>query len=217
MRTGPPGTPPTWWRSRPGRTCPRDRFWVRPRVSRVQRPGQRGHRNGSSVRAADPTISAGPAAAGPALMDRQPRPIHDNRPLAHARQDSKPRVVRRSSSPQSEQSVSRALPSSRTGDLRRGRAVRRLPNAVPVPWRAERPSVRRGHDRRNAALTAPRMTDRGNRRQSRSPESQCNRPITEWRASMPFVKVGTENSADIEIYYEDHGAGWTRPASACPA
>src|SRR6266849_1375843 len=51
------------------------------------------------------------------------------------------------------------------------------------------------------------MTNRGNRRQSRSPESQCNRPITEWRDSMPFVKVGTENSADIEIYYEDHGAG----------
>jgi non-heme chloroperoxidase len=25
--------------------------------------------------------------------------------------------------------------------------------------------------------------------------------------SMPFIKVGTENSADIEIYYEDHGAG----------
>ncbi len=24
---------------------------------------------------------------------------------------------------------------------------------------------------------------------------------------MPFVKVGTENSADIEIYYTDHGAG----------
>jgi non-heme chloroperoxidase len=24
---------------------------------------------------------------------------------------------------------------------------------------------------------------------------------------MPFVKVGAENSADIEIYYEDHGAG----------
>ena len=24
---------------------------------------------------------------------------------------------------------------------------------------------------------------------------------------MPFIKVGTENSADIEIYYEDHGAG----------
>jgi non-heme chloroperoxidase len=24
---------------------------------------------------------------------------------------------------------------------------------------------------------------------------------------MPFVKVGSENSADIEIYYEDHGAG----------
>ena len=24
---------------------------------------------------------------------------------------------------------------------------------------------------------------------------------------MPFVKVGTENSADIELYYEDHGAG----------
>ena len=24
---------------------------------------------------------------------------------------------------------------------------------------------------------------------------------------MPFVKVGTENSAGIEIYYEDHGAG----------
>ena len=24
---------------------------------------------------------------------------------------------------------------------------------------------------------------------------------------MAFVKVGTENSADIEIYYEDHGAG----------
>src|ERR1035438_3755396 len=33
------------------------------------------------------------------------------------------------------------------------------------------------------------------------------RTITEWRASMPFVKVGTENSADIEIYYEDRGAG----------
>jgi non-heme chloroperoxidase len=24
---------------------------------------------------------------------------------------------------------------------------------------------------------------------------------------MPFATVGTENSADIEIYYEDHGAG----------
>jgi pimeloyl-ACP methyl ester carboxylesterase len=24
---------------------------------------------------------------------------------------------------------------------------------------------------------------------------------------MPFVKVGTENSADIEIHYEDHGTG----------
>jgi non-heme chloroperoxidase len=24
---------------------------------------------------------------------------------------------------------------------------------------------------------------------------------------MPFIKVGTENSADIEIYYEDHGTG----------
>jgi len=24
---------------------------------------------------------------------------------------------------------------------------------------------------------------------------------------MPFVKVGTENSADIQMYYEDHGAG----------
>jgi pimeloyl-ACP methyl ester carboxylesterase len=24
---------------------------------------------------------------------------------------------------------------------------------------------------------------------------------------VPFVKVGTENSADVEIYYEDHGAG----------
>src|SRR3984957_10857647 len=32
-------------------------------------------------------------------------------------------------------------------------------------------------------------------------------PFSERRASMPFVKVGTENSADIEIYYEDHGAG----------
>ncbi len=39
----------TWWRSRPGRTCPRDRFQDRPKVSQVQRPGQRGHRNGSSV------------------------------------------------------------------------------------------------------------------------------------------------------------------------
>jgi non-heme chloroperoxidase len=26
-------------------------------------------------------------------------------------------------------------------------------------------------------------------------------------AVMPFVTVGTENSADIEIYYEDHGSG----------
>ncbi len=55
---------------------------------------------------------------------------------------------------------------------------------------------------------------------------------------MPAVTVGQENSADIEIYYEDHGAGqpvvlihgyplsgrawdgscrWTRPASGCPA
>src|ERR1700686_2728693 len=24
---------------------------------------------------------------------------------------------------------------------------------------------------------------------------------------MPFVKVGTENSADIEIHYNDHGSG----------
>ena len=24
---------------------------------------------------------------------------------------------------------------------------------------------------------------------------------------MPFVKVGTENSADIEIHYNDHGEG----------
>ena len=24
---------------------------------------------------------------------------------------------------------------------------------------------------------------------------------------MPFVTVGTENSSEIEIYYEDHGAG----------
>src|SRR3989440_4266579 len=24
---------------------------------------------------------------------------------------------------------------------------------------------------------------------------------------MPFVKVGTENSADIELHYNDHGAG----------
>ena len=24
---------------------------------------------------------------------------------------------------------------------------------------------------------------------------------------MPYVSVGTENGADIEIYYEDHGAG----------
>ena len=24
---------------------------------------------------------------------------------------------------------------------------------------------------------------------------------------MPYVTVGTENGADIEIYYEDHGSG----------
>jgi non-heme chloroperoxidase len=24
---------------------------------------------------------------------------------------------------------------------------------------------------------------------------------------MPYVKVGAENDADIEIYYEDHGSG----------
>ena len=24
---------------------------------------------------------------------------------------------------------------------------------------------------------------------------------------MPFVKVGTENTADIEIHYNDHGSG----------
>ena len=38
---------------------------------------------------------------------------------------------------------------------------------------------------------------------------------------MPYVTVGTENSTDIEIYYEDHGSGqpvvlipgipWTAP------
>jgi catechol 2,3-dioxygenase-like lactoylglutathione lyase family enzyme len=44
-RTGPPGTPPTWWRSRPGRTCQRDQFRVRPRVSRVKRPDSHGRRN----------------------------------------------------------------------------------------------------------------------------------------------------------------------------
>jgi hypothetical protein len=26
---------------------------------------------------------------------------------------------------------------------------------------------------------------------------------------MPYVKVGSENGADIEIRYRDHGAGWT--------
>jgi len=29
---------------------------------------------------------------------------------------------------------------------------------------------------------------------------------------MPFVKAGTENSADIEIYYEDHGDGQVNTA-----
>ena len=24
---------------------------------------------------------------------------------------------------------------------------------------------------------------------------------------MPFVTVGTENSADVQLYYEDHGSG----------
>jgi len=24
---------------------------------------------------------------------------------------------------------------------------------------------------------------------------------------MPFVKIGTENSADVEIHYNDHGSG----------
>jgi len=37
--TGPAGTPPTWWPSGPGRTCQRDRFWPRPRASRVQHRG----------------------------------------------------------------------------------------------------------------------------------------------------------------------------------
>src|SRR5689334_7707949 len=27
------------------------------------------------------------------------------------------------------------------------------------------------------------------------------------RNSMPYVAVGKENSADIELYYEDHGSG----------
>ncbi len=36
-RTGRPGTPPTWWRSRPGRTCPRDRLSARDPQLRVPR------------------------------------------------------------------------------------------------------------------------------------------------------------------------------------
>jgi pimeloyl-ACP methyl ester carboxylesterase len=32
-----------------------------------------------------------------------------------------------------------------------------------------------------------------------------NRPFKE--VDIPFVKVGAENSADIEIHYRDHGSG----------
>src|SRR5262249_55456128 len=33
------------------------------------------------------------------------------------------------------------------------------------------------------------------------------RTTTQGESQMPFVKVGTENSADIELHYHDHGAG----------
>jgi catechol 2,3-dioxygenase-like lactoylglutathione lyase family enzyme len=39
-RTGPPGMPPTWWRSRPGVICRRNRFRAQLRLSLVRRPGQ---------------------------------------------------------------------------------------------------------------------------------------------------------------------------------
>ena len=48
-RAGPPGTPPTWWPSRPGRTCRRDRFRARRGCQEVQRPGPRARGDGSSV------------------------------------------------------------------------------------------------------------------------------------------------------------------------
>ena len=40
MRTGPPGMPPIWRRSRPGLICRPDRFGPYPRLSLVRRPGQ---------------------------------------------------------------------------------------------------------------------------------------------------------------------------------
>src|SRR5438046_2635501 len=36
---------------------------------------------------------------------------------------------------------------------------------------------------------------------------KMRRRIPAQRSAMPFVKVGTENSAEIEIHYRDHGSG----------
>ena len=48
-RTGPPGTPPTWWRSRPGRTCRRDDSGLARGCPGHSDPGNVATANGSSV------------------------------------------------------------------------------------------------------------------------------------------------------------------------
>jgi non-heme chloroperoxidase len=55
-----------------------------------------------------------------------------------------------------------------------------------------------------AGATAARNTERS-RLRSRFPIDRCAMRI--YGPGMPFVTVGTENSADIQIHYEDHGSG----------
>src|SRR5512133_4242555 len=46
--------------------------------------------------------------------------------------------------------------------------------------------------------------------QRRPGDSQCNyrhQRRNERRISMPYITVGKENSGNIDLYYEDHGAG----------
>src|SRR5262249_20401507 len=83
-----------------------------------------------------------------------------------------------------------AVPDVWTGHVRRRPGPRRLPDGVPVPGRTECASVRR--------------TERcfpGPGRGLLSHESENGEP------QMPSIKVGTENNADIELHYNDHGAG----------
>ena len=176
---------PAWYAAymvaeQPGRTCPRDRFLGWPEgvpgaTTGAARPQERVLAKQLLIllSARDPRLwvpRCGPAAAA------------NSRQLAACPRAAglEPRVVRRSSSPQSEHSVSRTLPSSRTGHPRRGRAARLLPNAVPSPGvpnalaSGEDMTGGTSHPLLHALLIGATEDSHG------SPESQCNRPITEW-------------------------------------